>query len=1501
METDDEEEEIVPIDDDLARNLAEEYTVMIAEQTRDAFKSDFEEYFQGKLQQIKHNKMQLRRQLALLGQYHLSPIDIAWNYVVLYNQKIRKLWNECTHENADERGRVMRQIDDLNCKRRQRLEEVNELPDCPVQTWDFTGWVDPRDRNRKARSTEKPKPVNKPKTVKLPKTIEKPQTIEKPKVVASQDLLTHSASILEGDYGVSTEDPFSMHSFEAEGTSFFEAEFEALDFSKKYESQLASSGTSLLEDPTISAAEEQEQQQFSAPTEQPPAIEHQIESSDDTNVYDSLFSDPEGGDQLEPDLASPQTTEELQTSEHAADVSPIGQHVYLEEQVVENNDLNSLFGDCEEDNQLETALGCSQTTEEPQISDHAADAAPVKEHVSPEAQVVENNDFGSLFSDDEEDEQTEPAPASFQATKEAQISEVAAKPSTLTQPTVQEQVIQGNIGNDASLVSSVVQEVDLEIASAPCQITDEPQSISNTGSEANIFPGTTADGQSSEHFVGDAVRNADPAASQQALAPPEQVPVVSNESNFGAADEDGLWDGPWLPVEGDYFSQQMLAEEMSGPMPLSRSGEEYGEMFRQSLLVAPSTQVFEQNLDLFPNALPNQEVDAVPEQSSEVLPDQRLRADHQVADHLAPKAQAAPDAALVKTVVISAQEGEGLGADSQIAEQIAQENQTAPDATPVEQVAVSTQQGQVVAGKSKDATYDATQEYLDASDWRSSAPWNTMPKRPTYEELLPNLQEPVLQGELQKLFAAAWEKLGPFIRSWESCSLKQFHMFALAKDEFQAQELKKYESVFKAGGQYVVQFADEFSEIPVGKKTEVVDNGHSVFNCLVPQLPAQDATQRKSAAVIDLTEDDAPSLNTAVPHRVPRPALLAPAEIVASIETDPPAASKASNAKGPSTPKRPAAKKKKATSPIKNNVPEIDLQAPVDEGTFAGVSATPISSTETATPVQGDGDDDEIWQNGWSDQTFSNSEPSPNSPSDQELASMKYSVASDNVSRGLATSQSPAQKPTGAATGSLSSVQERHSALNHQLSQNPQVAGNIPATPAAAPGPVAGPSNAAQPVQQEPARPGKRHVGRPHKDQSELASPRKHKLKHPDSPCAAPTKRSYKRRKQNAKADDDEDDVPPGQQQGTPEKPEEYYEAAPNRSLSLETSPKDYVKNIAEGTKGRKRKAPAPKKTPAPRKAQKTKQSTADAVAPQPGDGETVSGTPEPRRYRPIAPAPARDQDEASGVQVQQPASTPARGMDGIEPLPNAQIAGNEPHMHSAAPYAQNGQPHAAQQMHQQDFPQVQQQGFQPMAQHDYQQMQQHGYQYPMDHQQGFHHMPQNGQQYPMDHQQGFQYMPQYHHHMGRPMGFGQPMQQQGVGQPSYDDLAEEAREAEELRAKQAKRRMERQSQQMRQQNYQHHRAPSQMAPSQPMPAPGVASYPMNMHQGYQQAAPSVAYPPRMAPNQNGYPAPMAPNRNGYPAPMAPNQNGYPAPMSSSQNGYPAPMGFPQNGQHTNI
>lgn len=1120
-ETDDEPEPIVPIDEGLAREKVDEEFRNVIRETRALYTFSSYAMRQRRLTRLQEHKMRLRHQLFLLGINVPRPEDIVWNYVVLYNERIRELWVNCNKNDPYEKDRVMRQIDDLNHKRQQLLAEFDQ-EDCVIPVWDFAeGWLPPKYRPAL--------PPLEPEVVKQPELVPTQASPD----VASLDHISDNSDP-NGNNGVSGMDlnHMGLHSHE----SHFDAAFEDTTSSQTYEADhfsLDAFEASLWNAPADDAVsayldavelERLQEQLDSMPIEQAPT-QFQIGIGEDIDSdKDSLFGGADD-DQVDPVPASCQAVEELHIPERAPNALHNTQQASFEEQVIQDNDDDSLFGAFDEDYQPESTEETGPTTDESLNSESNAvtDVPAANPQVSQEQHAVEED------VDDDDDDDNDPFNCEFE-------------------------------------------DVIFETEVSSNQNLSEPQSSTNTCSDR---------------------------------------------------DDDAKDDA------GDLINS------------------------------APITQP-----------------------------------DHGPEEQLLPESEALP------TQVFGALFDQGLEAEPQTAYQPAPEVQAAPAAAPVEQFVLAPHQVQVIADQSETAGGKGEGTPLVSQE--------IVPRNPFS---LPNWHEQRLQTQnIQAMHQYAREEL---CRFWpdnvQPCSNMQLEFYASGSEEFEKQELERYEQCFHTGQDYIVEFVDDYDEIPPNMLLTWIDNGNYAFLCLIDQTPAQGQSQNMSAGVIDLTGDDSTPSATAAPLGVLQEAALAPpAEIVAA------GAPVSATAGGRFVPETPEAEELEART-----VPKIPLPPPVDEATFMQASASLPVNTKPTTPAQNASfGNNGTWSSDWSGQAFSDGGKSPRTPSSQEINAMADSVRSDNSDRLTnSTDQAKGRKKArgkvtkGAAPGSLSSVHSAHNALNHQLSQIAQTAGNVHAPPPAGPAPVAGPSNAVQPIQQQPASQaakGKRHVGRPHKDDSELVSPRKRQLQNPESPCAEPSEGGNKRRRKNAPAAADATDASRAQQYSTPEsQPAQYYGPSPDRNLDARTWIEEHTQG-GKGKRGQKRKAPAPKKTPAPRKARKTNEAT----------------PPAPRTYRPIAPAPPRNPDQANGVQMQSHASTPMAPSGATGPSTDIQMNGNSTQMRPVAPHMQNGRPQ-----------QVRHQSFQQLPQ---QMPQQREFQRPASQQNGFNPMQQQKSQYPMGQQNGF-------------------------------------------------------------------------------------------------------------------------------------------------------------------
>ncbi|KAI3393905.1 hypothetical protein diail_3508 [Diaporthe ilicicola] len=1124
----------------------------------------------GLKQRLKYEGLR-KQSLSVLGIHTLRPIDIAWNSVWEYNSEIRKLWNECNKGDAYEKDRVMRQIDDLNRERRQLLADVGE-DDCPVKTWDFTGFVEPEKR--------KPLPPLEPEAVQQTDTVEKSKVVEQPKVVVDRapTVTTQRAFGMRGNdgstpnagNGVPTKDRDFGSSSGAGSQSQFEHAFEALAASKRNEADqpdLASYEASLFKSSTTDAT--------TALTDRVPESERQVESGDD-----------------------------------------------------KHNDYDSLFGDSEDEDELEPACTSGQVAEEPKISKIAADASTVAHPVSPEEDVVvEKNNHEILFSDSEGNNQRFPNPMSdFEAAEAFQIPVNAANTPTTKPAAHEKQVVQTNIDGDAPHLSGEIGGMDLETAPSFSQITHESQVDNNGGIDAAyIFPGTPADVQSPEQLVDEAVPSMDAAASQPDLSLPEQMPAVSDYSNFGV----GYENDDSLSIEQDEVLRGISAanEGIADLSAFPYNGDEHGENSDQQPKSAHFGSAIDTNMDLGsdgPSKMFGQSVDqgfvVLPNQESEALHDQGLEADPHMAEHPAPEGQADPNVTVVEQVALPPQE---------------RQHMQPPDFPPFQE---------------------------------SSTVWNPYWDRPSCIEYAAWMQSENMLGVDEALTRDAYEWLKPFLRDGIGLTSEQLYLWSWGSPEFKNDELKKYESEFHAGGQYIVEFPAFYPfGVPPHFEQVATFNGNCVFLILVPKQPAQDETQENPADVVDRTGNDAPSHTVDTPPGASLPALASPAEIVAAGDPVAARASRVSDVEDPSTPKQSAVAKKdqESASSNENVVPDLGSSAPMDEDTFSDVSASPVNNAEPTTPTHGDADRTD---ENWSRRTFSGSVPPPSTISEPEAGFMQF-----------VASREPTPCSAGPAPVTLDSVQQKHHALNAQLSHAPQ-----------------SDANTEQPPVQNTQVAGEAN----------------------DTSDAAP-------------------DEEPDEEQAT-----EYYEAAPSSNLGLNTSPKEWCEQSEQRAKDRKRKSPvAPRASRKARKtAQPAPAHQKSPVAPEAPARKTrkrAQPVPAPAASQSSDPPPP-----AAQMQHPVSSPMPSSGARGSLPNArmSAQMGGDGSQMYPAPPHMQNSQSRAAQQIPQQHFEQIPQQCYQPMPQQGYPPMPQQGYP-PMlqqGFQQGAQQMAHQGLQHPMSHPAGF-------------------------------------------------------------------------------------------------------------------------------------------------------------------
>ncbi|KAG8160187.1 hypothetical protein KVR01_009723 [Diaporthe batatas] len=378
------------------------------------------------LKRLEKDKQELRRLLARLGIRTLRPVDIAWNYVTFYNEKIRQLWMDCNLTDPDERRHVMRQISALDKKRRQQLADADQLPDCQIRVWEFHGWVqaeyDEVCRAMEAEIIEKSKLVEQHEPAEQRVTLEKPAT-----AITQHDSTTAgflddvgSGSAPLGDYDVPKVDGIPTSPFEAGGETNFDAAFSNATFSQEYDADRPG-----LDDFEMGLF----------------ALQTPIKPVEDTiNDNDSLFGDGDddslfgdGDDyQLNPAPVSCQTANEA--------------HVPVNPSSEKDSD-GSLFGDFEEDQFLSSVVP-SPHVENARNPENASHASPVTEQASSTeaTELNESDSDDSLFGDFDH---SEPAPALVpsQAVQEARGPENASHASLITS---QCSIVEDPIGTNES-------------------------------------------------------------------------------------------------------------------------------------------------------------------------------------------------------------------------------------------------------------------------------------------------------------------------------------------------------------------------------------------------------------------------------------------------------------------------------------------------------------------------------------------------------------------------------------------------------------------------------------------------------------------------------------------------------------------------------------------------------------------------------------------------------------------------------------------------------------------------------------------------------------------------------------------------------------------------------------------------------------------------------------------------------------------------------------------
>lgn len=356
------------------------------------------------LSRLEKDKQELRRLLGRAGIRTLRPVDVAWNYVTFYNEKIRELWDDCNSSDSDERHRVMRQILELNEKRKQRLADVDQLPDCSVRLWQFRGWVEAEYtevcRAAKAERIEKSKPVEQHEPAKQRDALKKPAPATSQLDPTTADFLDNASdgSVPMGDYHVFKADSMPMSPFESSGETSFETAFDDTTSSQEYDSDrrgLHAFAESL----------------FATQTQSKPGEDFVI---DNDSLFghgddDSLFGDGDNY-QLHPAPVPSLDVEEAHVLENASHAPPITQQACSEEAIEtnESDSDDSLFGDSAYYD-LVPAPVLSQAVAKTRT------ASPTTKQGSLVENSINTNESGPVQPVPNEGHQAQPAPAPGQA------------------------------------------------------------------------------------------------------------------------------------------------------------------------------------------------------------------------------------------------------------------------------------------------------------------------------------------------------------------------------------------------------------------------------------------------------------------------------------------------------------------------------------------------------------------------------------------------------------------------------------------------------------------------------------------------------------------------------------------------------------------------------------------------------------------------------------------------------------------------------------------------------------------------------------------------------------------------------------------------------------------------------------------------------------------------------------------------------------------------------
>lgn len=156
--------------------------------TREKYKTLDSSRWSGLQGKIDEHRVELAKLLRSIGIDETRPQDEVWGWAIRFNEQIRKKWQDCDQTAPLAKHEAMEEIDELNEKRRLKLEAIS-IEDCRVT---LLGWVNPKNRKSLPKET-------------IP-TVEPPQQQQTAEDSSSQQDAQPSSSIVDTDVAM-TEAP----------------------------------------------------------------------------------------------------------------------------------------------------------------------------------------------------------------------------------------------------------------------------------------------------------------------------------------------------------------------------------------------------------------------------------------------------------------------------------------------------------------------------------------------------------------------------------------------------------------------------------------------------------------------------------------------------------------------------------------------------------------------------------------------------------------------------------------------------------------------------------------------------------------------------------------------------------------------------------------------------------------------------------------------------------------------------------------------------------------------------------------------------------------------------------------------------------------------------------------------------------------------------------------------------------------------------------------------